>query len=64
VFTHSSDARNEAGFWTSRMLGFSISQDMWAFDRRITNSTRDQMVSGIATVADHLEITKGGRVAP
>jgi hypothetical protein len=64
VCIHSSDARNEAGFWTSRMLGFSVSQDMWAFDRRITNSTRDQMVSGIATVAEHLELLKGGRVAP
>lgn len=62
VCIHSSDARNEEGFWTSRMLGFSISQDMWAFDRRISSSTRDRMVSGIATVADHLELLIGGRV--
>lgn len=63
VCIHSSDARNEEGFWTSRMLGFSISQNMWAFDRRISNPERDQMVSGIATVADRLEMLKGGRVA-
>lgn len=64
VFVHSSDARNEEGFWTSRMLGFSISQNFWAFDRRIDDPERDQMVSGIATVANHLELLKGGRVAP
>src|ERR1043165_2258048 len=63
LFIHSSDARNDEGFWTSRMLGYSISQSMWSFDRRITNPTRDCMVSGVATVADHFEMLKGGRVA-
>jgi hypothetical protein len=63
VFIHSSDRRNEAGFWCSRMLGFSISQNMWNFDRLITNDEQDSIVSGVATVADRMELLKGGRVA-
>ena len=61
VFIHVADHRNEAGFWTSRMLGFSISQNFWNFDRLITSDTQDCIVSGIATVADHLELLYGGR---
>lgn len=63
VFIHSADHRNDAGFWTSRMLGFGISQGFWVLDRLMTDNTRDQIVSGIATVADHLELLVGGRTA-
>lgn len=62
VFIHSSDRRNEAGFWCSRMLGYGISQNFWVFDRLITDDERDQMVSGVATVADRMELLAGGRV--
>ena len=61
VCIHNADHRNDAGFWTSRMLGFSISQGFWNFDRLITSDTQDCIVSGIATVADHLELLYGGR---
>jgi len=63
VIVHSADHRNDAGFWTSRMLGYSLSQGFWNFDRLITDDSRDQIVSGIATIANHLELLKGGRVA-
>lgn len=63
VFIHSSDSRNEQGFWRSRMLGYSISQQMWNFSRWVTEDDRDQMIGGLATVGDRLEILKGGRVA-
>lgn len=63
IYIHSADSRNENGFWRSRMLGYSISQGMWSFSRWITEDDRDQMIGGLATVADHLEILKGGRVA-
>jgi hypothetical protein len=61
VFIHSSDRRNEAGFWCSRMLGFSISQNMWNFDRLITNDEQDSIISGVATIADRMELLYGGR---
>lgn len=63
VFIHSADHRNEAGFWTTRMLGFGISQGFWIFDRLITNDDHDCIVSGVATVSDRLELLVGGRAA-
>lgn len=63
VFIHSADHLNTAGYWTSRMLGFGISQGFWVFDRIITSNSHDCIVSGIATVADRLEILIGGRGA-
>lgn len=63
VFIHSADHRNEAGFWTTRMLGFGISQGFWIFDRLITNNDHDCIVSGVATISDRLELLVGGRAA-
>jgi hypothetical protein len=61
VFIHCADHRNEAGYWTSRMLGYGISQGFWVFDGLLTSDEEDQIVSGIATVADRLELVIGGR---
>lgn len=61
VFIHSADRLNDAGFWTSRMLGFGISQGFWVFDRLVTSDTKDQIVSGVATIGDRLELLIGGR---
>lgn len=61
VFIHCADHRNDAGFWTSHMLGYSVELDDWAFDRTLTSDTQDMIVSGIATVGDRLELIVGGR---
>lgn len=63
VFIHCADRLNAAGFWTSRMLGFGISQNDWIFDRLISSDTHDCIVSGVATVGDRLEMLIGGRSA-
>lgn len=63
IFIHSADHLNPAGFWTSRMLGFGISQGFWVFDRIITSNTHDCIVSGVATVSDRMELLIGGRGA-
>lgn len=63
VFIHSADHLNTAGFWTSRMLGFGISQNEWVFDRVITSSDNDCIVSGVATVGDRMELLLGGRIS-
>lgn len=62
-FVHAADRLNTAGFWTSRILGFGISQNAWIFDRTITSEDNDCIVSGIATVGDRMELLLGGRVA-
>lgn len=63
VFVHCADHLNEAGFWTSRMLGYGIAQGFWVFDGLLTSDTQDMIVSGIATAADRLEMIIGGRGA-
>jgi len=61
VFIHSADALNDAGFWTTRMLGYGIPQGFWVFDRRMTSDTQDMIVSGVATIGDRMELLLGGR---
>lgn len=63
LFIHSADHLNAQGYWTSRMLGFGISQGFWVFDRIVTSPDHDCIVSGIATVGDRLELLIGGRGA-
>ena len=63
LFLHCADHLNDAGFWTSRMLGFGIAQNFWIFDGLLTSDTQDMIVSGIATVADRLELLVGGRTS-
>lgn len=63
LFIHSADHLNAAGYWTSRVLGFGISQGFWVFDRLITSNTHDCIVSGVATVGDRAELLIGGRGA-
>lgn len=63
AFIHSADSRNAAGFWTTRILGFGISQNFWVTDIAISSDVQDTIVSGVATVGDSMELLIGGRVA-
>ena len=59
---HAADKLNDAGFWTSRILAFGLSQGFWVFDRQITSDEQDCVVSGVATIGDRMELLYGGRV--
>jgi len=61
VLFHIADHLNDAGFWTTRMLGFGLSQNFWCFSRVITNDTKDMIVCGVATVGDSLKLLVSGR---
>lgn len=61
LFYHIFDHLNDAGYWTTRVLGFSLSHNFWAFDRLMTSDTQDQIVSGLTTVGNNLELLVGGR---
>ena len=61
VLFHIADHLNTDGFWTTRMLGFGLSQDFWVFDGLISSPTADRIVSGVTTLGDRLEILVGGR---
>jgi hypothetical protein len=60
---HVADSLNSAGYWTTRVLGYCPSQQMWAYDDVYSSNTQDIIVGGVATVGDHLELTIGGREA-
>lgn len=62
AFIHSADHRNTAGFWTTRILGFGISQNFWVTDILISSDTQDSIVSGVATIGDRMELLIGGRI--
>lgn len=61
VFFHAADRLNDAGWWTTRWLMFGISQGFWIGDGEFSSDTEDQIVSGVATISDRLEIIIGGR---
>lgn len=61
IYFHSADRLNSSGFWTTRWLMFGISQNSWIGDGELTSATADQIVTGLATVGDRLELLIGGR---
>jgi hypothetical protein len=62
-FFHACDSLNSSGYWTTRVLMFGVQQDKWIGDVTLTSTSRDMIVSGVATVADSLEFLAGGRTA-
>ena len=61
VFFHAADHLNEQGFWTTVSLSYGIPQQFWTCRNLYTNPTKDQIVCGLATVSDRLELIAGGR---
>lgn len=61
IYFHAGDRLNDAGFWTTRWLMFGISQGFWIGDGEFSSDTEDQIVSGVATVGDRLDLIVGGR---
>lgn len=54
---------NSSGFWTSRIWCWELTQQEWTADLLFTSTTQDCIVSGVATVGNHLEFLMGGRLA-
>lgn len=63
-YFHTADHRNAEGFWTTRVLGYGLSQNFWVLDALISSDSSDQIVSGAATVGDRLILIVGGRAVP
>jgi len=61
VFFHAADRLNAAGFWTTKWLMYGIPQQFWIGAGEITADDKDQIVSGVATVSDALELVISGR---
>lgn len=59
---HSADSKNVQGFWRTRVLVWGFRQNNWIGDVFIESATQDMIVSGVATVDNHLEFLAGGAV--
>lgn len=59
-FIESAHSLNASGFWTSRIWAYGITESEWN-EVLLTSTTGDMIVSGVATVGDHLEFICGGR---
>jgi hypothetical protein len=60
-FFHSADSLNSDGFWTTRVLVWGLNQGDWIGDVLLTDSTRDMIVTGVASVDNQLVFLAGGR---
>jgi hypothetical protein len=61
VYFHIADRLNAAGFWTTKWLMYGVPQQFWIGGGEFTDDTKDQIVCGVATVADRLEYLISGR---
>lgn len=60
VLIYSGSERNDSGFWKSEWWMYGIPQQFWIGHGEFTSTTKDQIVSGIATIGDRLELLIGG----
>ena len=60
-FIYSGARTNEAGYWETDILAYSLRQQVWMPTIVLSDPNRDMIVSGVATVAGHLEFIAGGR---
>lgn len=61
IYFHSAYSLNSSGFWTTRWWAYGLEEQEWVADGLLSSTTRDQIVSGVATVGDYLEFLMGGR---
>jgi len=62
-FFYSASRQNEQGYWETDIFPYSLRQQSWQPPVILSDSTRDMIVSGVATVNGHLEFLAGGRRA-
>ena len=62
-YFESAHSLNDSGFWTTRVWCWGLEEQEWVTDILLTSTTHDCIVSGVATVGDHLEFLMGGRTS-
>lgn len=62
LFFHSAAYKNSSGYWVTEILPYSL-YDAWLPKIILSSTTRDMIVTGVATVDEKLEFVCGGRVA-
>lgn len=62
IFFHTAAYKNAQGYWVTEILPYLL-YNAWLPKIVLSSSTRDMIVSGIATVDEKLEFVCGGRVS-
>lgn len=60
-YFESAHSLNSSGYWQTRIWLWGLEEQEWVADWLLTSTTGDMVVSGVATVGDHLEFLCGGR---
>lgn len=63
VIISSATHKNDAGYWVSQLLPYSLQKNEWQPVIELSDDTRDMIVCGAATVGGRLDMLVGGRVA-
>jgi hypothetical protein len=61
IYFHIADHLNAAGFWTTVWLMYGVPMQAWIGGGIFSSNNKDQIVCGVATVADRLEYIFSGR---
>ncbi len=62
-YCYSAVRQNDEGYWETDIFVYSLRQSDWVTKTKLTDPTRDMIISGVATVANHFEFIAGGRRA-
>lgn len=60
-YVHTGGTKNEDGFWITEIIPFMYGSGEWSHQIVYTSSTRDCIVTGVATVNGRFEFLMGGR---
>lgn len=59
----SASKKNPDGYWVSEILPYSLQKNEWQPIITVSSSTRDMIISGVATVGGRMQFLAGGRVS-
>lgn len=63
LFIYSAARKNASGYWESDMLPYSLLYNAFLPMRRLSSTTQDMVISGVAVIDNKMEFLCGGRVA-
>lgn len=63
LFIYSAARKNASGYWESDILPYSLLYNAFLPIRRLSSTTQDMVVSGVAVIDNKMEFLAGGRVS-
>lgn len=60
-YVHAGGTKNADDYWITEVVPFMLRNEEWSHEIIFTDSARDCIVTGVATVSSHFEFLMGGR---